>query len=157
MTDVQQVGRTTGVGRIDVLQPQPHVVRHADAAHSGCVTGAEVAVNVVLLKPRIGERALSTLGMQLHDRFIGRFARGMLECSHDISLTFDAHMAISSLGAVKSSILLAQPPLAASGRCVQVSASGTRSACVTAGASALSGELRAGSCRCAGSIPFEHG
>ena len=58
---------------------QAHVVDHRQRAEPGRVAGAEVAVDVVLREPRVLERALRDLGVQLRDRLVGALRVG---CSY---------------------------------------------------------------------------
>ncbi len=77
---------------IPVAQFQAEIVDHRQRAKPGRVAGsAEIAVDVVLAEPGIGERALRAFGVQLEQRFVVGLARRMLEDPDDIGLPFDAH------------------------------------------------------------------
>src|SRR5712671_3454937 len=92
MTDLQQVGRPAGIGRIPVAQLEPEIVDHRQCAEPGGVAGrAKISVDVVLGEPGIDERALGAFGMQLKQRLVVGLARRMLEDSDDIGLAFYAH------------------------------------------------------------------
>src|SRR5674536_140570 len=64
-------------------------------SHPGRIRRAKIAVDVVLRKPRVVERAPSLFRMELRHRGVGRFASGMFESPHYIGLAVDAHRSFS--------------------------------------------------------------
>jgi len=92
VADVDEVGGAAGLGGIQVTDVlQAHVVDHGEAAEARRVAGAEIAVDVVLAEPCIGERADGALGVELRGGLVGSVARRVLKRAHDVGLALDAH------------------------------------------------------------------
>jgi hypothetical protein len=92
VADVDEVGGAAGLGGVQVADVlQAHVVDHREAAEARRVAGAEVAVDIVLAEPGVGERANGALGVELRGGFVGRVARRVLKRAHDVGLALDAH------------------------------------------------------------------
>ena len=64
MADMHEIGGTAGIGRIEMAQLQAHIVGHGDSA-ARRVAAAEIAVDIVLAKAGVAQRAQSHFGMQL--------------------------------------------------------------------------------------------
>ena len=99
MRDVNDVGRSARLRRVDVPELEPHVVGHGQAAEARRIARAEIAVDVVLREVGVGERAHRRLGVELRQRLLVRLARRMLVDTRDIGLALDGHARLASLPA----------------------------------------------------------
>ncbi len=95
---MEYIGRTAGLGAVDLAQLQAHVLGLVDAAHAGHVARAVVGVDVVLVQTGVVERALGDLGVQLRHGFAGALAQRVLVDARDVGLAFDAHATSFSVG-----------------------------------------------------------
>ena len=89
VADGADIGGAAHVRAVEPAEAQVHVVDDGDRAHACGVTGAEIAVDIVLAEPRILQRALGALRMDLGQRDILREPRRMLIDSRDIGLALD--------------------------------------------------------------------
>ena len=97
MRDQIQVRRASSVGRVRVLNRQPHVVNHVDAAQAPRRVGRTVvAIHVVNGQSSVLKRAFGALSVQLCQRHICDLASWMLEDPGDIGLVFDTHYVVSA-------------------------------------------------------------
>src|SRR5207248_11263159 len=89
---LQQVRRAAGVGRIHVAELQSEVIRRRDRTEPwGVAGGAEIAVDIVLGKTSVVERAFRDLGVELHQALVRGHARRVLVDADDVGLVSDAH------------------------------------------------------------------
>ena len=71
--------------------PQVEVLDHRGGPHARRITGAEIAVDVVLAQARIGQRAFGHLAMQLGHGMMRCPAQRVLVSTHDAGAVMNAH------------------------------------------------------------------
>jgi len=88
---MNDVGGAARLRRIHVAKLEPHVVDHGEPAQARRVARAEVAVHVVPGESRVFQRSAGGLGVELSQRLVVGFTRGMLVDPSDIGLALDGH------------------------------------------------------------------
>ena len=89
--DVNQIGRATGLGGVDVARTNAHVLDHAERAQPGGIARAEVAVNIGQCEPGVADCAERALHVQLSHALVRRETGGVLIRTNDVGLASNTH------------------------------------------------------------------
>ncbi len=92
VSDVEEIGRATGIRGVDVLEPQAHVIGEGISTEAGRIASrAEITVDVVLGQPGVIDRTLGDLGMELRQRFVRRLSCRVLVGPDNVRFALGAH------------------------------------------------------------------